>query len=81
MGEMKKLRTELVVERKNRSLVAKELQQVGKERDEFMQRFMELERRLRSWHRSASESVMTTLKTSAGSARSSAEALVDSRHD
>ena len=61
MGEMKKLRTELAVERNNRSLVAKELQQVGKERDGFMQRFMELERELRSRHRSASESVMTSL--------------------
>ena len=78
VGEMKKLRTELAVERNNRSLVAKELQQVGKEKDEFMQIFMELERELRSRHRSASESVMTTstpsLKTSAGSARSSTEA-------
>ena len=50
------------MERNNRSLVAKELQQVGKERDEFMQRFMELERELRSRHRSASDSVMTSRK-------------------
>lgn len=61
---VKRLRTELAVERKNRSLLAEELQQVGKERDEFMQKFMEVERELRSHHHSVAESVMTASSSS-----------------
>ena len=58
--EVKRLRTELAVERNNRSLLAEELRQVGKERDEFMQKFMEVERELRSHRHSVSHSVMSS---------------------
>ena len=54
---MKKLWTELAVERNNRSRVAEELQHMSKERNEFMQRFMELERELKTQYRSVSKSV------------------------
>ena len=71
--EVKRLRTELAVERNNRSLLAEELRQVGKERDEFMQKFMEVERELRSHRHAVSQSVMSTSQsTDAGdSARAS----------
>ena len=66
--EVKRLRTELAVERKNRSLLAEELVHVGRERDQFMQKFMEIERELRSHHRSSVfDSVMTASSSSAGS--------------
>ena len=45
--EVKRLRTELAVERKNRSVVAEELQKVARERDRFAAKFMETERDLR----------------------------------
>ena len=54
------MRTELAVERNNRSLLAEELRQIRKERDEFMQKFMEVERELRSQRHSVSQSVMST---------------------
>ena len=71
--EVKRLRTELAVERNNRSLLAVELRQVGKERDEFMQKFMEVERELRTHRHAVSQSVMSTSQsTDAGdSARAS----------
>ena len=69
--EVKRLQMELAVERSNRSLLADELQEVGRERDEYMQRFMEVERELRSHHHSSSggataESVMTASSSSVG---------------
>ena len=68
--ELKRLRTELAVERKNRSVVAEELQKVGRERDKFMQKFMEAEREMRNRRHQQqvmSESVMTVSGSSEGS--------------
>ena len=48
LDQLKRLRMELVVERKNRSVVAVELQHVGQERDRYMQQLMELQREVKS---------------------------------
>ena len=63
--ELKRLKTELAVERRNRSVVADELQKVAQERDRFVQRFMETERELRQQQqRMVVESAMTASSSS-----------------
>ena len=63
--ELKRLKTELAVERRNRSVVADELQKVAQERDRFVQKFMETERELRQQQqRMVVESAMTASSSS-----------------
>ena len=67
--KVKRLLMKLAVERKNHSLLAEELRQVGKERDEFMQKFMEVERELSS--HAVSQSANSPLTDAGDSARAS----------
>ena len=69
--KVKRLLMELAVERNNCSVLTKELQQVGKERDEFMQKFTVVEQELRS-HAVSQSILSTSSSTDAGdSARAS----------